>query len=470
MHGHQAGEKGGNMNTTQTYAFVDLETTGGSAAHDRITEIAIIRVDGETVSRYQTLLNPQAHIPPFIAAITGISNAMVADAPTFATVADEVWTWLQDCVFVAHNVRFDYGFLKQAFARVDKDFNPEQLCTVKLSRRLYPEHKHHGLDQLIARHGLRMTQRHRAMADADAIYQFWRIVQQSFDAKTLQAVCQKVMNKPSLPVALNPLSIDTLYNGYGVYVIYGENDAPLYIGKSKTVKTRLLAHFRNDVHSGKEMLLAQQARRLQIIECAGEVDALMTEARLVKKMQPSLNRRLRRQAALYSWQLHDDGTGLLGLRLVDASSAVLDGAQSYVGLWHSRSDAKKQLKSYLEHSTLCWQRLGLEAGTAVQPCFRQQIKHCGGACVGMVDAATHNAELTRLLQKHLLATWPVDGVAVLVEGQRWHVLDDWRHLGTVSHLDEVAALLAQPRPRLDKDVYQILYKHRALLHPLANVL
>ncbi len=160
------------MGTPTAYAFVDLETTGGSAQHDRITEIAIIRVEGESVTRYQSLINPQQHISPFIESITGISNAMVDDAPEFAEVADEVWAWLQDCVFVAHNVRFDYGFLKQTFERVGKDFQPEQLCTVKLSRRLYPEHKHHGLDQLIDRHGLRMSQRHRAMADADAIYQF----------------------------------------------------------------------------------------------------------------------------------------------------------------------------------------------------------------------------------------------------------------------------------------------------------
>ncbi|UOO90874.1 GIY-YIG nuclease family protein [Vitreoscilla massiliensis] len=458
------------MNQAQVYAFVDLETSGGSAEHDRITEIAIIRVDGETVRRYQTLLNPQTHIPPFITAITGIDNALVADAPTFATVADEVWTWLQDCIFLAHNVRFDFGFLKQAFAHVGKDFNPEQLCTVKLSRRLYPEHKHHGLDQLIQRHGLRMPQRHRAMADADAIYQFWQMVQQSFDAKTLQAACQKVMNRPSVPVHLQALNIDTLYNGYGVYVIYGDNDAPLYIGKSKTVKTRLLAHFRNDVRSGKEMLLAQQARRLQIIECAGEVDALITEARLVKQWQPSLNRRLRRKDALYSWQWQRGDDGFDGLVLVDAATAVLDGSSVYVGLWHSRSEAKKQLKSYLEPSTLCWQCLGLEAGMTGSPCFRQQIKQCAGACIGLVEAAAHNAELARRLKPHLLASWPVDGVAVLIEEQRWHVLDDWRYLGTVSDVHEATALLAQPRPRLDKDIYQILYKHRALLHPLANML
>ena len=275
------------MGTPTKYAFVDLETTGGSAQHDRITEIAIIRVEGESVTRYQSLINPQQHISPFIESITGISNAMVAAAPEFADVADEVWAWLQDCVFVAHNVRFDYGFLKQAFERVNKNFQPEQLCTVKLSRRLYPVHKHHGLDQLIQRHSLRMSQRHRAKADADAIYQCWQLVQREFDDETLQAACLKVMNKPSLPVYLNPLSIDTLYNGYGVYLIYGDNDLPLYIGKSKTVKTRLLAHFRSDVVSGKEMALAQQARRLEIIECAGEVDALITEARLIKQKQPS---------------------------------------------------------------------------------------------------------------------------------------------------------------------------------------
>ena len=442
------------MGTPTKYAFVDLETTGGSAQHDRITEIAIIRVEGESVTRYQSLINPQQHISPFIESITGISNAMVAAAPEFADVADEVWAWLQDCVFVAHNVRFDYGFLKQAFERVNKNFQPEQLCTVKLSRRLYPEHKHHGLDQLIQRHGLRMSQRHRAMADADAIYQFWQLVQREFDDETLQAACLKVMNKPSLPV----------------YLIYGDNDLPLYIGKSKTVKTRLLAHFRSDVVSGKEMALAQQARRLEIIECAGEVDALITEARLIKQQQPSLNRRLRRKQALFSWRLVRNEQGFAVLELVDALAIRLDGTEQYVGLWHSRSEAKKQLKAWVESSTLCGQVLGVETGAAGQPCFRRQIKQCAGACVGVVSAEAHHAELLSVVRPQSIATWPVAGVAVMVEGNKWHVLDDWRYLGTVTDLEAVATVLAQPRPALDKDIYQILYKHRALLHPLSKVM
>ena len=458
------------MGTPTKYVFVDLETTGGSAQHDRITEIAIIRVEGERVTRYQSLLNPQQHISLFIESITGISNAMVADAPEFADVADEVWAWLQDCVFVAHNVRFDYGFLKQAFERVGKDFQPEQLCTVKLSRRLYPEHKHHGLDQLIQRHGLRMSQRHRAMADADAIYQFWQIVQQEFAADVLQAACLKVMNKPSLPVYLNPPSTDTLYNGYGVYLIYGDNDLPLYIGKSKTVKTRLLAHFRSDVVSGKEMALAQQARRLEIIECAGEVDALITEAQLIKQKQPSLNRRLRRKQALFSWRLGLNEQGFAVLELVDALAITLDGTAQYFGLWHSRSEAKKQLKAWVESSTLCGQILGVETSTAGQPCFRQQIKQCAGACVGAVSIEAHHAELLRVLRPQALATWPMAGVAVMVEGNKWHVLDDWRYLGTVTDVDAVAKVLAQPRPAFDKDIYQILYKHRSLLHPLEKMM
>src|SRR5450759_799089 len=130
-------------------AFVDLETTGGTATQDRITEIAIVTFDGNVSASWSQLVNPETWIPSHIEHLTGISNAMVADAPRFDEIANEVLERLDGHLFVAHNARFDYGFLKNEFKRVGIDFRSPVLCTVKLSRKLYPEHQRHNLDSLI---------------------------------------------------------------------------------------------------------------------------------------------------------------------------------------------------------------------------------------------------------------------------------------------------------------------------------
>lgn len=155
-------------------AFVDLETTGGSAAEHRITEIGVVVVNANGVSTWTTLVDPQQPIPPFIQQLTGITDAMVRGAPTFADIAGALFERLDGKLFVAHNASFDRGFLRAEFERAGIAFNPDVLCTVRLSRALFPRESRHGLDALIERHALAPSARHRALADADLIWQFWQ--------------------------------------------------------------------------------------------------------------------------------------------------------------------------------------------------------------------------------------------------------------------------------------------------------
>ncbi len=168
-------------------AIVDLETTGGRPAWDRVTEIALLEVaQGEVVSEWSTLVNPGTGIPPLIQALTGITNEMVASAPAFEDLAQGLYERLEGRVFVAHNARFDYGFLRHAFERAGFCFHPRMLCTVKLSRRLYPGYARHNLDSLIDRHGLTFgchdSARHRALGDARAVWQFLRVAAEEHGA------------------------------------------------------------------------------------------------------------------------------------------------------------------------------------------------------------------------------------------------------------------------------------------------
>src|SRR4051812_20781360 len=159
----------------RSLVFIDLETTGASAGVDRITEIGLIEVNnGEYVEEWSALVCPQMDIPPFIEALTGISNAMVAAAPVFAIFAAELHARLRGKLLIAHNARFDYGFLRAEFGRLDTEFAADLICTVKLSRKLFPGHARHNLDSLIERHEITCDARHRALGDARVLWDLIR--------------------------------------------------------------------------------------------------------------------------------------------------------------------------------------------------------------------------------------------------------------------------------------------------------
>ncbi|WP_333874837.1 3'-5' exonuclease family protein [Methylobacter sp.] len=442
----------------QPLAFVDLETTGGSATKDRITEIGIVLVDESGVREWSQLVHPQTRIPVFIEQMTGITNAMVANAPRFEAVAEEVGALLQGHLFIAHNARFDYGFLKNEFKRLGMTFQPTVLCTVKLSRTLYPEYRHHNLDSLIERYNLKAKDRHRALADAQLIHQFWTHLAASFSVSALNDTVQQLVSRSSLPSHIDPLLIHDLPEGPGVYLFYGENDLPLYIGKSINIRQRVLSHFSADHRDTKEMTLSQQLRRIDWIETAGELGALLTEAKLIKQLMPTHNRRLRRKNDLCAWQLLQQEDEQLRPTLIWADDLDFGSQNNLYGLYHNQRDAQKALRSIADQYQLCLSSLGLEETAKGRPCFAYQIKKCKGACVGYEKPLEHAARLMVAMTKLKLTTWPYRGAIGIKEGDEIHVIDRWCYLGTAKHESEIHDLLAGGRPAFDRDTYLMLSK------------
>ena len=414
-------------------------------------------VDEDGVREWNQLVHPQARIPLFIEQLTGISNEMVAEAPSFAQVAGEVAELLEGRLFIAHNARFDYGFLKNEFSRVGMSFRPQVLCTVKLSRALYPHFHRHNLDSLIERHGLQAKDRHRALADAQLIHQFWTQAYEQFSDETVDAAVQRLVGRSSLPSNIDPLLIHDLPEAPGVYLFYGENDLPLYIGKSVNIRNRVLAHFGADHKNSKEMSLAQQLRRIDWIETPGELGALLTESKLIKQMMPVHNQRLRRKSALCAWQLQQEGEHL---RPVLTWAEQLDfGAQDNLyGLYHSLRDAQKALRNLAEQQQLCLSVLGIEKTSPGRPCFAHQLKKCRGACVGKEQPLAHAARLMVAMDKLKLSSWPYPGPIGVREGEELHVLDRWCYLGTAKHEADIHELLVSGRPAFDRDTYLTLSK------------
>ena len=382
---------------------------------------------------------------------------MVADAPLFATVAKELSTLLDGYLFIAHNARFDHGFLKNEFNREGITFRPTVLCSVKLSRALFPEYKHHNLDSLIERHGLTVSARHRALGDAQLIHQFWQQLQHTQDPDLIAATVKKLIGRSSLPSQIDRSLIDDLPDTPGVYLFYGENDLPLYIGKSTHIKQRVLSHFSADHSHSKEMSLSQQLRRIDWIETAGEIGALLLEAKLIKTRQPIHNRRLRRSNALCAWQLKQL-TEHLSPELTWADDLDFGVQDNLYGLYRNQRDAQKALRSIADDNHLCLSVLGIEKTAKGRPCFARQLQKCQGACVGEESPLAHAGRLQQAMTKLKLATWPYAGAVGLKEAEDLHIIDHWCYLGTAKNEAEVHGIIAGNRPAFDKDTYMILSK------------
>jgi DNA polymerase-3 subunit epsilon len=440
--------------------FVDLETTGANPAIDRIIEVGIVKVSaGQLEYEWSTLVDPGESIPPLIQGFTGITDDMVRGAPSFADVADEVFARLEGSLFVAHNARFDYGFLKNEFKRLERAFQPRVLCTVKLSRALYPEHHRHGLDALIARHNLGCDARHRALGDARVLWDFVQLVHAEKPPEAIRAALKKAMKSPSLPSGLEATAVDAVPEAPGVYFFHGENDLPLYIGKGINMRARVQSHFAADHGSGRAMRIAQEVKRIEWVETAGELGALLLEARLIKERSPIHNRHLRKNDELCAFRLVEGGD--VALERVPLAGVPAETLDELYGQFKSKREAQNTLRELAAEHCLCLKRLGLETGKG--PCFNHQIRRCKGFCVGKESALTHDLRLKAALAALKLRAWPFPGRIAIRErdeaGARceWHLFEHWCHLGTAKSEAELHEA-AQTRfdAAFDFDTYRIL--------------
>lgn len=438
-------------------AFVDLETTGATANSDRIIEVGIVELDEDGVREWSTLVNPGVRIPEFIQSLTGISNSMVETAPSFEDIADVVHARLSGRMFVAHNARFDHGFLKNAFKRTGHAFRPSVLCTVKLSRKLYPGFARHNLDAIADRLKLEITERHRALGDARLLYQFWQKIRATMPANAIDLAVNELTARPALPSHLDESLLEELPTGHGVYLFHGENALPLYVGKANNIRKRVMSHFSADHSSSKELKLSQQVRRVEWIETAGELGALLTEARLVKELMPSQNHLLRKNEDVCSWRLVRRGQHWLPV-LARTDDLFFGRGDALYGLFISSRNASDALKAIADEYQLCPALLGLEKRRAGAPCFASQIKRCLGACCGREPIDEHGERLRKALERIALKVWPYTGPVAIRESGVLHVVDHWAYLGTVPNIDQAVELVSIKRPPFDRDVYLLMQK------------
>ncbi len=408
------------------------------------------------------------------------------DAPRFEAVAAELLARIDGAVLVAHNARFDHAFLKAEFARAGLAFRARTLCTARLARLLEPEAEGgHGLDALIARHGLVIgadaaaggagradaepdgavraeapasatAVRHRALGDAHFCRAFLLHAARVHGAEALDAAIGRLLKRPSLPTHLPPDALDAIPHAPGVYLFHGLNPHPIYIGRSIDLRDRVGSHFTNDHRHDRELRIAQEVRRIEWETCAGEFGTRLREWRLIGERLPAHNQALRRQSGQIALRLGDDG------RPVFVKPAALEalllagdhaGYARHAGPFGNRAAARRWLMAEAPARGLCLAVLGLEKRSRPDaPCFNRQLGKCAGACTGEQPADAHRAAVEALLAGRALPAWPFAhdlffavefGAHPAAPAREVQVFDRWCWLGTARTPDEIEALVAQ---------------------------
>jgi len=432
--------------------FVDIETTGGSYRNSRVLEIAAIRVEnGEITQELNTLINPETYVPSSITALTGIRLSDVQDKPLFSDIAHELQDIMKGAVFVAHNVRFDYSFIKQEFANVGVEFNPRLLCTVRLSRALYSDRTGHSLAKLIERHSIPVSARHRALEDTRAILYFAQLAYNEHGAELFNEAVSRQLKTQSLPPHLDVSEIEAIENVPGVYIFRDESNQPIYVGKSISLKKRVMSHFQST--TAKELKISQHVHHVETIQTGSELAALLLESKLVKELQPLYNRLLRR-ISLYAMlvKTHEDEYATLSVR----TGSIEDGKDlsSIYGIYRNRTMAKKKIEELTQLFRLCPKLMGLEKTKGA--CFSYSLGRCKGACVGKESSESYNQRFEIALERSRVAPWEyTSAISVPInEAGEGIVIENWIIQGFLNVEGEL--VVNDIEPSFDVDEYKII--------------
>jgi DNA polymerase-3 subunit epsilon len=373
------------------YAIVDIETTGGHASASSITEIAInIHDDNEIVERFNTLINPLTPIPEYITALTGINDDMVKDAPTFNDVALQVYQLLKDKVFVAHNVNFDYSFIKHQLGFAGYDLQCKKLCTVRLSRKLIPSQPSYSLGKLCKAINIPLIDRHRAVGDADATSILFNLLLQSDEEGIIAEMLKKSSKEQVLPANLSRNQILNLPNQAGVYYFKDKKGKIIYVGKAKNLKKRINSHFTGNTPEKQRQDFLKNIYHIDYTICGTELMALILEATEIKRLWPEKNRAMKRYEYKYDLYVFEDQIGYLRLA-IDIHKKNNKAIKSFNNLLEGYNFISKMIEEFGLCGKLCYLK------KTISKCPTHDKGNCFGICSGIQTVAVYNKKLLSAL-------------------------------------------------------------------------
>lgn len=369
------------------FAIIDIETTGGRAANEKITEIAIVLHDGEkVVDQYETLINPERSIPYGITELTGITNDMVADAPKFYEVAKQIVQMTEGAIFVAHNVRFDYSFVQEEFRRLGYTYTRKNLCTVRLSRKAFPGLKSYSLGNLIRHFNLNAGARHRAMGDTMATVDlFERILKTKNNDSTIREMVNLGVRESLLPASFSIEKIHSLPESCGVYYFHDQQGNVIYVGKSINIKKRVAEHFK--VKTEKARKLQQAVHDVSYELTGSELVALLMESHEIKRLMPQINRAQKVRQFPYVIHSFENEEGYLCFEIKKTTLKTRKTLQ-VIANYPKQESAKSWLRNVQKSYSLCLKHCHLEVKSGA--CFDFHLNQCLGACIQEEDPDSYN--------------------------------------------------------------------------------
>ncbi len=368
------------------YAIVDIETTGLSPANEKITEIAIFIHDGEkVVDEFSTLINPEKKIPYRIIQMTGINNQMVESAPKFYEVAKQIIELTEGKIVVGHNVRFDYGFIKNEYKSLGYIYERKTLDTIKLSRKLIPGRKSYSLGRLCKDLEIENAARHRAAGDALATTKLFELLL-SFDNHP------EDINLKGIQSGINRSFVENLPSKAGVYYFYNNDKELIYVGKSINIHDRVLSHLNNNLHK-KGIEMKNQMVDVDYQITGSELVALLLESDEIKKNQPKFNQSQKRTYFNYGLYSFIDEEGYKNLKIIRIIDEV-----NPIYTYGSQQEGKEHLTKLCEDNTLCQKLCGLYDTSGA--CFHYQIHSCKGACICEENHVEYNQRVEEALDNY----------------------------------------------------------------------
>lgn len=378
------------------YSIVDIETTGNGYKGQKITEISIFLFDGQKViDEFTSLVNPEKKISNYITNLTGITEAMVSNAPKFYEIAKKVVEITKDAIFVAHNVHFDYNVVREEFRSLGFNFSRKKLCTVRLSRKIIPGLSSYSLGNICNSEGIIIAERHRAKGDAEATLELFQKLLEKDKNFTINSFLHTKSREVTLPPLLDKLVIDNLPETYGVYYFKNLQKKVIYVGKANNIKQRVISHFYDK--KKKERTMCLETADVTYKETGSEILALLHESSEIKHFYPKFNRAQRRTGEAFGLFSYKDQKGILHLafdRLKLVPNPILK--------FYSMMECKKILEKICNQFELCPKFCHLE--TKANTCFHFQIKKCRGVCSGKETPENYNRRVNKALQPFRLQT------------------------------------------------------------------
>ncbi len=329
------------------FAVVDVETTGGHASGHRMTEIAIVISNGrEVVDTYRTLLNPQQPIPLNIQTLTGITPEMVVDAPLFEEKAEEIRNFLGEHVFVAHNVNFDYAFVKSALEECGIRYNPKRLCTVRYARKLQGGLSSYSLKNLCRHFGVQNEAAHRAWGDAAATTEILQILLDQDAGLQWQQLVKKNSGEFNLPSNLPSDEYHALPATPGVYYFKDQQGKPIYIGKAKNLRKRVASHFITHKDTKRSQAFKREIYHIDYEVTGSELLAILLEDHEIRHHWPKYNmaqKNPKKRFGIFAYQ-SQKGCWSLGINRITSQKGYLEEYFSHNEALNRMYDLVKQFE------------------------------------------------------------------------------------------------------------------------------